>query len=484
MSIAQNWLAGISAGRQHRMQDEAIAKQNRLGQLAGQAFGAAHEQRGGILSQVAEVDPESAFAMQDRFSREDQSAEQAKHARLTNMAKMLAAAPEPMRGGLYAQMVPSLRGMGLQAPDAWDDSLMGVVQSLAGTQGDNFRPMVVAPGSALVDPRRGVLFQNPAKAERFPIVNVPDGNGGTIAMRDTPQGLMPLSAGFGAPAAPSAPDLPYRVNIQGLQPESVQQARAMIEQDIGRPLNDAEWAQVSGNAMRPVRTGGFGVNPAPTKAQFVDMTPEQIRAAGLPEGTVAQRNPETHEIKTVRAPDAGTLKEQREIRARAPRLNAVVRSLSNIQSAFTDLEAGKSTFGLAGTGPVDQLVAGFTPEGDRMNQAVSELQANLMALTRVPGIGTQSDLETRLDSLRYPSTARLEGSNRQSIQSLALFINDLAEAYEVAGDEATASQVRAIRPQLQRLIDASSPSRDTPATSPAAPSASGFRILSQRPAGG
>lgn len=126
------WLNAISLGRQHRAQDQATQDQRRLGELTGQVFTATPEGRGSVLSEIARIDPGSAMQMRSGFMREDQDAEEAKRGRLVNMAKMLAAAPEPMRGGLYSQMLPGLRQMGLQAPDVWQPELMGVVQSLAG----------------------------------------------------------------------------------------------------------------------------------------------------------------------------------------------------------------------------------------------------------------------------------------------------------------------------------------------------------------
>jgi hypothetical protein len=362
--------------------------------------------------------------------------------------------------------------MGYEAPEAWSDDMMPVVQQLAGggqpQQGRG--PITLAPGSVVFDPMTGrEIYRNEPQAKSQPIARIPDGMGGEIAGYNTPNGFVPIGD------APASPALPYRVNLQGLQPESVALARQQIEADMGRSLSDSEWAQISAPQAAP----RIGRNPPPQRAQFRQLSPQEVAAEGFPQGTIVERNTQTGETKVTRTPDAGTLKEQREIRAKAPRLNAVVRSLSNISSALGDLNAGASTMGLAGTGPIDQFVTGFTPEGGRLNQAVSDLQANLMALTRVPGIGTQSDLETRLDSLRYPGLERGQAANNQALEGLAFFISDLADAYEISGDENTAAMVRAIRPQLRALTE---PQAAQPA--PAAPASSGFRVLSERPAGG
>lgn len=459
---------GIQAFEQGR----ARTARNRLAELSSAALSAPVEQRGQFAPQIAALDPDAGFSFEQGIQRQQQAMQAESERKIGNMAKLLSVAPPEARGGLYARIAPGLRDMGYEAPEAWSDDMMPVVQQLAGggqpQQGRG--PITLAPGSVVFDPMTGrEIYRNEPQAKSQPIARIPDGMGGEIAGYNTPNGFVPIGD------APASPALPYRVNLQGLQPESVALARQQIEADMGRSLSDSEWAQISAPQAAP----RIGRNPPPQRAQFRQLSPQEVAAEGFPQGTIVERNTQTGETKVIRTPDAGTLKEQREIRAKAPRLNAVVRSLSNISSALGDLNAGASTMGLAGTGPIDQFVTGFTPEGGRLNQAVSDLQANLMALTRVPGIGTQSDLETRLDSLRYPGLERGQAANNQALEGLAFFISDLADAYEISGDEKTAAMVRAIRPQLRALTE---PQAAQPA--PAAPASSGFRVLSERPAGG
>ncbi len=202
-----SWMNALSLGRQHAQEDRAIADQQRLGKLSAAALTASPEGRNKVLGQVAALDPNAAFGMRETFQREDASAEEATRGRLVNMAKMLAAAPEPMRGGLYSQMVPGLRQMGLQAPDVWQPELMGVVQSLAGVSGEQHRPMVVAPGSALVGPDGQVVFQNAFKPEAPDLgrpVEVPV-RGGRRMMIWRNGRLEPLNASAPSASAPQRP---------------------------------------------------------------------------------------------------------------------------------------------------------------------------------------------------------------------------------------------------------------------------------------
>jgi hypothetical protein len=428
----------------------ARAQEQRLNELARLALSKPSQQMA-IASQMAAVSPQAGFALaqqvQDRQAAEQAAmvAEQEKRrVGAANFARYLANIRDPQRRQQVAQGYASK--FGDQFPQDLSDEGLAAFSAYAGGQGgESFRPMVVAPGSALVGPDGRVMFQNQPREQPQPIVRVPDGMGGEVAGYNTPQGFVPLSGA--APSGPT-PQLPYRVNLQGLQPESVAIARQQIEADIGRPLNDSEWAQVSGQGAAPQ----IGRAPAPRQTAFVDMTPQEIAAAGLPPGTVAQRNPLTNEIRPIRQADAATLKEQASIRTKAPRLNAVVRSLTDINNAMTDISKGLGTMGLADTGPVDQFITRFTPEGDRLNKAVQRLSSDILALTRVPGIGSQSDLEARLDQLRYPSLGSLPEANKESLLALGLFIRDLADAYEAAGDEATAAQIRNARPQLDAVL--------------------------------
>lgn len=293
-NFAQNLLSGMALGRERRLQDEAIAKQNRLGQLAGDAFAAAPDQRGGILAEVARLDPQSAFAMQGTFDAQAQRAEAGQQAKLGNMAKLLSVAPAQARGGLYARMRPGLQAMGFDAPEQWSDDLLPVVQSLGGVQGDNFRPMVVAPGSALVGPDGRVVFQNAFKPEapdRGQIVNVPV-EGGTQAMVWRDGQLQPLQGP--APATPSrrptggtgAPNMDAiltQANIMAQQgvPD------AQIEEFIARRAGEqgVQVTPVSGTAPPAAPSGGrLGFRPdAPTERLA---SPAELRQLGYAESDI------------------------------------------------------------------------------------------------------------------------------------------------------------------------------------------------------
>ena len=60
------------------------------------------------------------------------------------------------------------------------------------------------------------------------------------------------------------------------------------------------------------------------------------------------------------------------------------------------------------------------------------MQNSLLALTRVPGIGAQSDLEARIAMLQYPSLDKAPEVNARTIENLRQFARDLKAAYDTA----------------------------------------------------
>ena len=76
-----------------------------------------------------------------------------------------------------------------------------------------------------------------------------------------------------------------------------------------------------------------------------------------------------------------------------------------------------------------------TPQGQELDAAVGAIQNSVLALTRVPGIGAQSDLEARQAMLQYPSLDKAPEVNKRTLENLKLFMLDLARAYEAATQE-------------------------------------------------
>jgi hypothetical protein len=84
------------------------------------------------------------------------------------------------------------------------------------------------------------------------------------------------------------------------------------------------------------------------------------------------------------------------------------------------------------TGPLDQYAVRGLASGQELEAAVGGIQNAMLALTRVPGIGSQSDLEARIANLQYPSLDKAPEVNRRTMDNLRAFARDLSKAYESA----------------------------------------------------
>ena len=96
-------------------------------------------------------------------------------------------------------------------------------------------------------------------------------------------------------------------------------------------------------------------------------------------------------------------------------------------------EASDSISGFFDGGPVDQFALKLTPENSELESAAAQLKPVLMSFVRVPGIGAQSDLEARLDSLQYPDASQPPQVRNKNIQELKAFIKDLTSAMSASG---------------------------------------------------
>lgn len=132
---------------------------------------------------------------------------------------------------------------------------------------------------------------------------------------------------------------------------------------------------------------------------------------------------------------AAESKARRDAALKLPRVDAAVRRLDRVSSAVESLASG-----LVDGGPIDAVALKYTPKGQELASAVASLLPELTALTRVPGIGSQSDLETRLASLQLPSLEFSPEINRRTLAELKTFMQDLADAYKtMAGDSGEAA---------------------------------------------
>jgi len=114
-------------------------------------------------------------------------------------------------------------------------------------------------------------------------------------------------------------------------------------------------------------------------------------------------------------------------RAKTAQLNNVDRGLTRIDAALSGLNGR-----FVDTGPIDGRIMSSTPQGQELEAAVGAIQNDMLALTRVPGIGSQSDLEAKIANLKYPSIYNAPEVNARNAAQLKAFMNDLRRQIQSA----------------------------------------------------
>jgi hypothetical protein len=118
--------------------------------------------------------------------------------------------------------------------------------------------------------------------------------------------------------------------------------------------------------------------------------------------------------------------EREAARNKLPRARAAKRRLDRVAAAVEGLADNMILTG----GRFQSGVLSVTKEGRELEQAAAQLLPELTALTRVPGVGSQSDLEQRLAGLVMPSAEFEPEINRKAIEELDVFMDDLESAYQ------------------------------------------------------
>jgi hypothetical protein len=109
--------------------------------------------------------------------------------------------------------------------------------------------------------------------------------------------------------------------------------------------------------------------------------------------------------------------------------NQVSRGLVRLEDATNALAKNTVFDG----GPLDKYFIAPTKQGQEIEQASGAIMPALTALTRVPGVGSQSDWEGRLNMMQLPSAAYSPEVNERAVASLRAFVDDLRSAYGKVG---------------------------------------------------
>lgn len=429
--IAGSFQQGHRFGTQNRLLGESEQRRSSLAALAGQAYNATGDQRNQLVGQAVGVDPAAGFQLQqDLGSSEDQRTKT-----LVNAAKLLTSAPEQQRPHLYQRMKGDLARLGLQMPEQYDDTVAqtaaAITQAYSGmdkasqvqstyidAQGNRVAILrdgstqilgQNAPNNEIIDTGNGFYGVNKGNLQAAPVQQVggapqqtpPQQQAPQPGMYQTPQGIVRLG--------------------DDLSPEQREAAMADMAQG-----GTAQNVSLMDRNVAPQQYGGSQLRSAPKQqaptelekriqmAQQMGATPEQLQAIVL--GNASTNGPTAAEQKDALAR-----------KAKQPQVANAVRGLGRIENAVKALSGG-----MVNTGPLDQYATRYSKAGQELEAAVGGIQNSLLSLTRVPGIGSQSDLEARIANMQYPSLDKDPEVNARTVENLKAFIADLEQAYKIA----------------------------------------------------
>lgn len=149
-------------------------------------------------------------------------------------------------------------------------------------------------------------------------------------------------------------------------------------------------------------------------AKSMGATPEQLRAmvVGASGGAANAQQQKQEQANALKGAQFETLQ----------------RNLARLDDAVKSI-GGNTVFN---GGPLDKFVLGPTEQGQELAQSSAQIMPILTALTRVPGVGSQSDLEARLNQLQLPSAEFSPEVNRRAMEGLRGYITDLQKALQTA----------------------------------------------------
>lgn len=197
--------------------------------------------------------------------------------------------------------------------------------------------------------------------------------------------------------------------------------------------NGTQWyLTADGNAVDTgVPASQFAQRPLEAAGALVPFNPA-TGTAGAPIATAAEQNAAAAARKGAEAEAVASVvpaDTRAAASAKAPRLAAAERRLQRVAEASQALGSGG--------GPIEGRLRNMagTPAAQELEAANAQLINELTALTRIPGVGSQSDLEQRLAQLQLPNATQHPAVRERSIQELNAFLGDLGAAINGAAQE-------------------------------------------------
>lgn len=439
-SAFENMMSGFQAGTNLRLQREEEDRRQRLNTLAQRAYGSSGADRSAAIGEAIGVDAGAGMSLDNKFADMDQR----RNVTVSNAAKMLMNAPEQYRPALYAKMRGDLAQYIPNMPEQYDATVADAAKSIVsayggGGEANSVQSRFINDKGEMVALMRDGTTAIVGKAD--PSMQIIEGDGGFYGIDRRNLNAAPVRLGGGQVPAQSMP--PTASN--GANYTADDATVAGLEAEIGRPLTQEEMRQVATGTFN-MRIPAGGSAPPP---QAYAQAGGQLRPRDPVQDAIAKRAAEAQiEAQTAAEIERAKIygrqsgeaqanaqfgseearKAAREASTKLPQLQNAVRGLGRIRTALEGVSSGG--LGLVDSGPLDQFVARYTPAGRELEAAVGGIQNSVLALTRVPGVGSQSDLEARVAALQYPSLDNPPEVNARTLQNLEAFLQDLQIAYE------------------------------------------------------
>lgn len=463
--MATNVLGGLQYIQQQIESGRQQGLARRYNRLAGEAFNAPDEAtRNAAIGQIAVNNPDAATKLRTGYQAQDDT----RARRAANVAKSMLDAVKSgnpaMIQGTWRAVRPFLSEMnpGAQIPEQWtpemEASLHQAVAEASGLGGTNAdlvqSTRIGADGYYYTVDRTGNWTNSGIKADpRTQLRDQPGVTPGIVDLRTgTVSGLQeggqqptpggqpqpgPVSVGTGVGGV--------HMNIEGLDPERQRRLAQTLSfmQQAGYPGEEIDaFLQGQLSARRDVGPSAIGSPPQSGPAAMRPATPPagEVESFGQPQAVVGPDGQQrfvqfgnrggVREVPGYNAAPTSTVtaadrKAVQQAQQKLPQLQNAIRGMDRIGNALAQLRGG-----MVNTGPMDQYYTRYTKEGQELEAAVGAIQNSMLALTRVPGIGSQSDLEQRVAMLQYPSLDKDPAVNARTLENLRLFMADLKAAYD------------------------------------------------------
>lgn len=191
---------------------------------------------------------------------------------------------------------------------------------------------------------------------------------------------------------------------------SVADKRLQQTQDFSRSQQENQQQFTAGeNALnRNAKTA--------TVSQFRPLSPQEIQQVGLPAGTSAQVDTSSGKIDVLSKRDVtGNLspKDATVSKLKLTTISMARQQLARARSIFEQArkEAGPNAFG-PGQGTLP------TQQGKQFDAAINQMRGTWTSLKRVPGVGSMSDYESKMDASQFPGRNEWEGVIDQKLQGM------------------------------------------------------------------